>query len=114
MFPQARQRRRQWRRGAETSQRFHQTADGTLQAGAQQRLEPGDVEVVSPTLGDIHQVSNAHDDRVSISLHMYGGNIGAIERHVFDLSTGRSKPFVSGYSNAALPNIWGAAGSSAR
>ena len=61
-------------------------------------------------LGDIHRVRNAFTDKVSISIHMYGANIGEVERHVFDPATGRAKPFVSGYSNAMVPNLWGPAG----
>lgn len=93
-------------RGAETSQAFAPAADGSWQAhGAPHRLEPGQVETVSPRIGDVHQVSNAFADQVSISIHVYGGNIGAVARHTFD-PKGTVKPFVSGYSNTHLPNIW--------
>lgn len=93
-------------RGAEFGQHFERKADGTLlPSGELLRLERGDVECVSPTIGDIHQVSNAFSDRVSISIHVYGGNIGALERAVYH-PDGNEKPFVSGYSNAYLPNIW--------
>ena len=61
---------------------------------------------MSPTIGDIHLVENALRDRPSISIHVYGGNIGAIARHVFVPETGEVKPFVSGYSNRVLPNLW--------
>ena len=44
--------------------------------------------------------SNAFDDRVSISIHAYGANIGKVRRHVFDPQTGATKEFVSGYANA--------------
>ncbi len=74
--------------------------------GDEQRLEPGDVARVSPRIGDIHRVRNALDDQVSISIHLYGGNIGRIERHVFSPDTGAVKPFVSGYSNRLAPNLW--------
>ncbi|MNH40929.1 hypothetical protein D3C79_1023230 [compost metagenome] len=67
---------------------------------------PGDIDQVSPSLGDIHLVRNAHDDRTSISIHLYGGNIGRIARHVFVPETGETKPFVSGYSNLLVPNLW--------
>lgn len=97
-------------RGAEFSQPYEADANGAqVAAGDARRLEPGDVEAVSPTLGDIHQVRNAFADQVSISIHMYGGNIGAIQRHVFDAATGQAKPFVSGYSNTMVPNLWGPA-----
>ena len=93
-------------RGAEYSQSFARTEHGTLvPAGAPVRIDPGHVEAVSPRIGDIHQVSNAFDDQVSISIHVYGDNIGAVSRAVY-LADGSEKPFVSGYSNALLPNIW--------
>ncbi len=86
-------------RGAEVAQAFTWTG-GALQPGPQERLEPGDTAVVSPALGDIHQVRNAFDDRVSISIHCYGVDIGQQRRHVFDPATGARKEFVSGYAKA--------------
>ncbi|WMD20988.1 cysteine dioxygenase [Achromobacter seleniivolatilans] len=94
-------------RGAEINQRYVREAGGRLvQAGEASTLQPGDVERLSPEEGDIHRVSNAFADRVSISVHMYGGNIGAVSRHVYDPATGQAKPFVSGYSSPSLPNLW--------
>jgi len=93
-------------RGAEIDQRFR-VADGrVVPAGEPVRLEAGHVAAVSPTLGDVHRVRNAFDDRVSISIHLYGGNIGRIDRHVFDTESGQAKSFISGYSNALVPNLW--------
>ncbi|MDM0019080.1 cysteine dioxygenase [Variovorax saccharolyticus] len=92
-------------RGAEYSQAYVER-DGLLLAdGAPRRLEPGDVEAVSPRVGDVHRVHNAFDDRTSISIHVYGANIGAVRRHTYPTGGGR-KPFVSGYSNTLLPNLW--------
>ena len=67
---------------------------------------PGDVDRVSPTIGDIHQVANADPDDPSISIHVYGANIGRVARHVYDSETGEKKAFISDYSNATIPNIW--------
>jgi predicted metal-dependent enzyme (double-stranded beta helix superfamily) len=54
----------------------------------------------------VHRVRNAYDDRVSISIHVYGANIGgAVRRHTYPPGGGR-KPFVSGYSNTQLPKLW--------
>ncbi|MFK3721713.1 cysteine dioxygenase [Pseudomonas fulva] len=93
-------------RGAELAQGFARDASSALQTeGAPVRLEPGQVEAVSPVIGDIHQVSNAFADQVSISIHVYGANIGAVTRAVYAVDGGK-KPFISGYSNAFLPNIW--------
>lgn len=94
-------------RGEEISQHYGRgTRAGYEPVGEPVRLTPGAVEVLSPSEGDIHKVYNAHADRVSISIHMYGANIGAVRRSVFDPETGRAKPFVSGYSSAQTPNIW--------
>jgi predicted metal-dependent enzyme (double-stranded beta helix superfamily) len=93
-------------RGAEISQGYAADPRGRwLPAGEAVRLEPGDIEAVSPTVGDIHRVRNVYEDRVSISIHVYGANIGAVRRHTYPAEGGR-KPFVSGYSNDVLPNLW--------
>ncbi|MBH3382780.1 cysteine dioxygenase [Pseudomonas juntendi] len=93
-------------RGAELAQGFLRDAKGALSPhGPSVRLVPGQVEAVSPRIGDIHQVSNAFADQVSISIHVYGGNIGAVKRAVYAVD-GSEKPFISGYSNTHLPNIW--------
>lgn len=64
------------------------------------------VEAVSPNIGDIHQVANALADTPSISIHLYGGNIGKIRRNAYDPATGEARPFVSGYSAEIMPNLW--------
>ena len=91
-------------RGAETSQSIAIGADG-LVPGETTLLRAGQTAAVSPAIGDIHKVSNAFPDATSISIHVYGANIGAVERATFD-ALGRSKPFISGYANATLPNLW--------
>ena len=89
-------------RGAELS---HEWDLATGRRTHTTRLEPGTVAAVSPRIGDVHKVENAFADRVSISIHVYGANIGAVARHVYRES-GESVPFVSGYTNAAVPNLW--------
>ena len=91
-------------RGEEISTEVKPGAPMTF--GQVDRLKPGEVVAVSPNLSDIHVVENAVPDRASISIHVYGGNIGAIARSVFDPQTGEQKRFVSGYDNAAVPNLW--------
>ena len=93
-------------RGAELSQSYVRRGAGLIPSGPVRRLDAGQVEAISPRLGDIHQVCNAHTDQTSISIHVYGGDIGAIRRNAYD-ADGRSRPFVSGYSNATTPNLWG-------
>ncbi|MET0334878.1 MAG: cysteine dioxygenase [Rhizobacter sp.] len=85
-------------RGAEVSQGYRFAGRNKLQPdGPPVRLSPGQVEAVSPRLGDVHRVHNAFDDQVSISIHVYGADIGRISRSTYD-ETGVAKPFVSGYS----------------
>jgi predicted metal-dependent enzyme (double-stranded beta helix superfamily) len=69
-------------------------------------LRPGMVGAVSPTIGDIHTVANALPDRPSISIHLYGGNIGTVRRHSYRTPDADAQPFVSGYSAATVPNLW--------
>lgn len=99
-------------RGGERSQRYDLVAGDEP---GQRRLErrggevlasAGSVDAVSPRVGDIHAVWNDSSDEVSIGIHVYGGNIGRIRRHVYDLG-GATTEFVSGYANTTIPNIWG-------
>ncbi len=96
-------------RGREQAVPYTRQADGTLIAGEPAWLEPGMVQAVSPHLGDIHTVCNGLPDRPSISIHLYGGNIGTVRRHGFDPATGAASEFISGYSAPMLPNLWAAA-----
>ena len=93
-------------RGAETSRRFDRAEDGNLTELGVERCEKGAIEIVSPSRGDIHEVANALPDRASVSIHVYGANIGAVRRHVFDPESGGSKSFISGYSSQTVPNLW--------
>lgn len=87
-------------RGAEISESFQHIEDELVASGEPVRLMPGDVAMVSPTIGDIHRVKNAYDDQVSISIHVYGADIGRQSRHAFDPLVGSVKRFISGYANA--------------
>lgn len=87
-------------RGGEVTQSYQVAADGSpVPIGEELALTPGSVEFVSPRIGDVHRVRNALDDRVSVSIHAYGANIGKVERHVFTPEGGAPRPFVSGYAN---------------
>lgn len=92
-------------RGSEISTPYAIEA-GRVVAGDPVALLPGMVDAVSPELGDVHTVANALCDRPSISIHLYGGNIGKVRRHVFVTETGERKDFTSGYSSSVLPNLW--------
>jgi len=94
-------------RGAERCEEYEYAGAGqAMRKTGEHIVEPGGIDTVSPTLGDIHTVSNARADRPSISIHVYGANIGAVERHVYVRETGAIKPFVSGYNNSTMPNLW--------
>jgi predicted metal-dependent enzyme (double-stranded beta helix superfamily) len=93
-------------RGAEFEQSYSRTNDGRfVEHGGLVRLGKGEVTAVSPAIGDFHRVSNALDDQPSVSIHVYGANIGAVRRSIYELD-GTSRTFVSGYSNTELPNLW--------
>ena len=81
-------------RGQEISTNY----DNNLNTISESTLNPGDIEAVSPTIGDIHKVRNGHNG-TSISIHVYGADIGKVERSVFYPDTGKHKDFISGYSN---------------
>jgi len=88
-------------RGAELAQSYAIDNGGVRALGPPYRLAAGEVEAVSPTVGDVHKVWNAYDDRVSISIHLYGADIGKVSRHTFN-EAGEPKTFISGYSTPAL------------
>jgi predicted metal-dependent enzyme (double-stranded beta helix superfamily) len=94
-------------RGAEKCEEFERPGnDQPMRKTGEHRIEAGGIDAVSPTIGDIHTVSNALADRASISIHVYGANIGAVRRHVYTRETGEIRSFVSGYSNSVIPNLW--------
>jgi predicted metal-dependent enzyme (double-stranded beta helix superfamily) len=92
-------------RGSEVSQRYV-AGDGAMhKCGNEEVLEAGAIDVVSPTIGDIHKVWNGRKWKTSVSLHLYGGNIGTIKRHAFGADA-KIKTFQSGYSLDVIPNVW--------
>lgn len=92
-------------RGSEVSQRYEWGEGQLHETGGLEVLESGAIDMVSPAIGDIHKVSNGLKSKPSVSLHLYGGNIGAINRHSFDAS-GTANTFRSGYSSTFVPNVW--------
>ncbi|MBO1114300.1 cysteine dioxygenase [Bordetella petrii] len=86
-------------RGAEIGTRYR-LRDGhrAVADGPAQVLQTGQVEQVSPAIGDVHRVQNASADQVAISIHCYGADIGQVRRHVYYEDGTPPKTFVSGYS----------------
>lgn len=93
-------------RGREESEEYELREGHPVGSGRIATMVRGEVDAVSPTIGDWHRVTNASDG-VSISIHVYGGNVGAVHRRKLDETSGRLVDFVSGYDNAATPNLWG-------
>jgi predicted metal-dependent enzyme (double-stranded beta helix superfamily) len=93
-------------RGQEKGTPYYRQANGEFKPGESCVSPPGHVDTVSPATHDIHVVENNMSDQTSISIHVYGGNIGRIHRSVFDPVTGVEKSFVSGYANSVVPNLW--------
>jgi predicted metal-dependent enzyme (double-stranded beta helix superfamily) len=92
-------------RGAEIGTRYVRTdADLPLAESGARRFEAEQIDLVSPAVGDIHRVQNAIHG-VSVSIHVYGANIGAVRRAVFG-PAGDPRSFVSGYSSEFAPNLW--------
>jgi predicted metal-dependent enzyme (double-stranded beta helix superfamily) len=86
-------------RGRERCEEFSlpREAGRPLVPGNVHELHTGDIDFVSPRIGDIHRVSNALDDGVSVSIHVYGGDIGTLSRSRFE-ADGKATPFVSPYA----------------
>lgn len=86
-------------RGAELVEDFRRDAEGAIRPdGPARLLDTGEVDTLAPATGDIHRVANAYDDRVSVSIHVYGADIGTLERSIYARS-GQKTPFVSGYAD---------------
>jgi predicted metal-dependent enzyme (double-stranded beta helix superfamily) len=92
-------------RGEETCEEYSKG----LKATGRHPVRRGQVDRVSPRIGDIHVVSNAGNE-VAVSIHVYGSNIGAVRRHTYDPASGAPRDFISGYANTAVPNLWDRSG----
>lgn len=83
--------------GEEEEIRFR-VAENALETISVIQSRPGDVSHVYPPDRDVHQILN-RSGSPTISIHVYGGDIGSQERHVYDPLTGESRAFVSGYDS---------------
>ncbi|MBI4471181.1 MAG: cysteine dioxygenase family protein [Acidobacteria bacterium] len=86
--------------GIEEETRFRKLANGSIEKAAVVSVNPGDVSHVYPPDRDIHQIMN-RTTVPTISIHIYGGDIGSQPRHIYDLATRAVRPFISGYDSAA-------------
>jgi predicted metal-dependent enzyme (double-stranded beta helix superfamily) len=92
-------------RGAERCEEYTAPEPSPHATGRVHLMRAGDIEAVSPTVGDWHRVGSARDDGTTVSSHVYGANIGAVRRHRLD-EAGAIVDFVSGYDAPLLPNLW--------
>ena len=86
-------------RGAERCEEYPMPGAAGLTCTHAHDLARGEVDRVSPTIGDWHKVSNAMTDLPSVSIHVYGADIGRVHRNFWDATTHNVRPMVSGYSN---------------
>jgi len=94
-------------RGAERFDEYRHEGEGQpMRKTGEHLCRAGDIEVASPTTGDIHAMSNPLPQQTSVSIHVFGADIGGLMRRTFSLATGEPHPFVSGYANSVLPNLW--------
>ncbi len=83
--------------GEEEEERFARMDNGELKSLGSHVSRAGDVSYVCPPDKEIHQVRNTSAS-LSVSIHIYGCDIGERERHVFDARTHAVTPFKSGYT----------------
>jgi len=88
-------------RGAERCEEFPVPGAAEMTCIHAHQLARGEVDRVSPAIGDWHKVSNAMAELPSISIHVYGADIGCVQRNFWDATTQELTPMVSGYSNDA-------------
>jgi len=90
-------------RGSQSCQPFSKMSDGRwVPAGFQIDMLPGNIEAVSPRIGDVHKVWNPLPDKACVCIEVYQGNIGETTRH-FYREDGSRHVFVQGYAN--LPGM---------
>jgi predicted metal-dependent enzyme (double-stranded beta helix superfamily) len=72
--------------------------DGALELVASRSLRPGDLYALLPPRDDIHRVRTT-SAITSVSIHLLTNDTGCVWRHAYDETSGRARPFRSGYVN---------------
>lgn len=92
--------------GAEREIRYLKPAASAVEAAltpaGEQVWERGQVTVCCTTDDDVHAVE-AVGDEPTVGIHVYGGNIGILNRPSYDPATGSTRWFVSGWDQPAGP-----------
>ena len=88
-----------------TETRYQRVDDRSREGYAQLELDrvvnfkPGELTLLVPDTDEIHQMDN-HTDRPTVEIHVYGDDLRGIDRHRYDLETGKMIGFRSGaYDN---------------
>ena len=55
-------------------------------------FKPGEITLLIPVEDEIHQMDN-HTDRPTVEIHVYGTDLRGLERHSFNLETGKITNF---------------------
>jgi predicted metal-dependent enzyme (double-stranded beta helix superfamily) len=79
---------------------------GPMREGRRDRVVAGEVMLLGLDAYDIHRVENGRPGQQGVAIHLYGGNIGAIDRRIFDAATSAATLVRTGYDNPTLPNPW--------
>ncbi|TWP53844.1 hypothetical protein FKR81_03545 [Lentzea tibetensis] len=89
--------------GAEREIRYIKPAEsgGPLTPAGEHVWERGQVTVCCTTDDDVHAVA-AVGDIPTVGIHVYGADIGTIERRLYDPATGAVRRFVSGWNTPAV------------
>ena len=88
-----------------TETRYQRVDDRSREGYAQLELDrtakfkPGEITLLVPDTDEIHQMDN-HTDRPTVEIHVYGDDLRGIDRHRYDLETGKVIGFrTGGYDN---------------
>ena len=63
-----------------------------LEKAGMKLVKPGEVSVLVPDEDEIHEMNN-FSDRVTVEVHVYGRDLAGLERHNYDLATGKVVKF---------------------
>jgi 3-mercaptopropionate dioxygenase len=89
--------------GAEKCEEYVLLNGLPISTGHNHIMKAGDIEAVFPPDNDWHKVSNALDDGVTVSIHLYGADIGQVRRNKLE-ADGSIGSFISGYDSAGQSN----------
>lgn len=73
-----------------------QTREGYAQLEQARRstFKPGEITLLVPETDEMHQMDNC-TDRPTVEIHVYGTDLRGLDRHRYDLQSGRIIPFAT-------------------